>query len=98
MGYALNPKEVDNYSAHAIRRNMAGRLDNPKILPKIIELLDNLTEDNETESFAEFDRICREDAHMETQVVVIDDLDLFIRRLWAATKAARQQQSIQPCW
>lgn len=94
----LNPKDVDNYAAHAIRRNMAGRLDNPKILPQIIELLDDLTEENETESFNEFKRICLEEAHMENQANVIDDIDKFIRRLWAATKAARKQQSIQPCW
>ena len=98
MSKVLTPAEVEDYAAHIIRRNMAGRLDNPKIFPKIVELLKNLTDDNEDESFAEFTRICKDEAHMELQGEIIDDLDKFIKRLWTATKAAKAMQSVQPCW
>ena len=89
---------AEDYGGQILRQNMAGRLVNPNVFPMVVYLLENLTTENEEESFTEFRRICLEEAHMENQAIIIDDLDLFIRQLWAATKAARAQQSMQPCW
>ena len=75
---------------HRIRRNMAGLLEKTDILERIVEAL-------ETSNERAFKQACR-DAGVTNHVEVIDDAEIFIDQLWRASMAARQAQSMQPCW
>jgi len=89
-----NAKDIQvppiQFSCHIVRRNMAGKLENPHIFKKVILAL----EENDKE---EFKRICLEYG-MRPKPPCIENVDDFIEQLWRAALASREVQSTSPCW